>query len=254
MPAVRNNLNSGSANENAATTWTFTLSFTPTSGRCLLMYIQSRSALSITSITQGGSSATWTLITSSVVSNNNIYVYALADTPVSSNTTITMVLGSANNLFTTIIEEVSGLVAVAANLLDKSSTFAGSGDSYQTGTTATTTTADEYWVNIYSWDDQFLSGAPSGTLPTNGYTIVSPNPLQTSAGGWIAGGGSPASISAGQIVAYKIVTATGTAGGNITDANFGGLAYNGLAIALNATASTSSSPARRRIVVPAVMM
>jgi hypothetical protein len=218
------------------------------------MYIQSRSALSITSITQGGSSAAWTFITSSVVANNNIYVYALADTPVSSNTTITMVLGSANNLFTTIIEEVSGLVAVAANLLDKTASSSGSGNTYQTGSTATTTTADQYWVNIYSWDDQFLSGGPIGASPTNGYTIVSPNPLLAAAGGWVAGGGSPASISAGQIVAYKIVTATGTAGGDITDSNAGGLAYNGLAIALNATASTSSPPARRRIVVPAVMM
>ncbi len=254
MAAVRNNLNSGSANEDAATTWTYTLSFTPTSGRCLLMYIQCRSALSITSITQGGSAAAWTFIASSVVASNNIYVYALADTPPSSNTTITMVLGSANNLFTTMIEEVSGLVAIAANLLDKSSTFAGSGDSYQTGTTATTTTADEYWVNIYSWDDPTLSGTPLGALPTNGYSIMSPNPLLSSASGWVAGGGSPASTSSGQIAAYKIVTSTGAAGGNITDSNFSGLAYNGLAIALNATPSTPASTSRRRIVMPAVMM
>ena len=75
MGAVRNNLNAGSALEDPATTWTYTLSFTPTAGRCLLMYIQCNSTLSITSITQGGSSATWTLITSSAVANNNIYVY-----------------------------------------------------------------------------------------------------------------------------------------------------------------------------------
>ena len=253
MPVVRNNLNSGSATQTATTNWTYTLSFTPTAGRCLLMYIQSRTALSITSITQGGSSATWSLITSSAVANNNIYVYALPNIPPGSNTTITLVLGSSVTFFTTIIEEVSGLVTTAGSLLDKSTSTSGSGNTYQTGTTASTTLNDEYWVNIYSWEDPGLLSQPLGSSPTNSYSIASPNPVNISAGGWVGGGGSPIqSFNAGQIMAYRIVTATGTAGGNITDSNAGGLAYNGLAIALAGVESTTVE--RRRIVMSAVMM
>ena len=256
MGAVRNNLNAGSALEDPATTWTYTLSFTPTAGRCLLMYIQCNSTLSITSITQGGSSAAWTLITSSAVANNNIYVYALTDTPSGSNTTVTMVLGSANNFFSTIIEEVTGLVAVAANLLDKSSTSSGTGNTYQTGTTAATVTNDEYWVNIYSWYDSSLFAEPVGASPTNSYSLATPNPVTINTGGWTGAGGLPfLAFGAGQIMAYRIVTTTGTAGGNVTDGNAGGLPYNGLAIALNATASVPGSiNTRRRMVMPAVMM
>jgi len=249
MAVVRNNLDSASAKENAVTSWTRTIGFTPTAGRCLLMYLQSRTALSITSITQSGSSATWSLLTSSVVANNNIYVYALPNTPSGSTGGITIVLGSAANGFTTIIEEVSGLVTTAGSLLDKTSTTSGSGNTYQTGTTASTTSNNEYWVNIYSYDDPGLS-PPTGSSPTNSYTISTPNPLSSSTGGWTGTGGAPLVPDSGQIMAYRIVTTTGTAGGNITDSNAGGLSYNGIAIALAGTADTV---VERRRVVPLTM-
>ena len=247
MPVIRNNLNSGSAIALATTTWTYTLSFTPTAGRCLLMYISSDTALSITSIVQGGSSASWSSITSSIVANRNIYIYALPNIPSGSNTTITLTLSASATLFTTFIEEVSNLVASAGSLLDKTSTASGTGSTYQTGTTATTTTANEYWVNIYAWYDNSFFGNPIGTNPTNGYTIASPNPVTNSDGGWVGAGGiAPFSVASGQIMAYKIVTATGTAGGNVDDGNLGSIQYNGLAFTLVGTPDAAVA-ARRRV-------
>jgi hypothetical protein len=252
MAVVRNNSDTASTGGlGNGTTWTRTISFTPTAGRCLLMYIQCLNALSITSITQGGSSATWSLITSSAVANNNIYVYALPNVPSGSNTTVTMVLSAGTSNFTTIIEEVSGLVTTAGSLLDKSSTTSGSGNTYQTGTTASTVTDNEYWVNIYSWYDVTTAGGPpSGSGATNSYTLFSSTPVQAGATGWTGGAGLPSAQNCGQFMAYRIVSTTGTAGGNITDSNANGYAYNGLAIALAGTADTVVV---RRRVVPVTM-
>lgn len=229
----------GTADYDVDTIWTTNLNSSPTVGNTLLLYLYSYTALSITSIVQGGSSASWTLQTFSLAKNRNIYVYALENVPSGSTTEITLTLGSASTYFCAIIEEISELQE--SSILDQYVSTAGNiTNTYNTGTTSATTVDNEYWVNVYSSYDPFGSGA-AGTNPTNGYTIeASANPISVFSPGWIpnsAGSGSSPLFNAVMIIAYKIVSSTGTAGGSIDDSNATSSNYNGLALSFKGSES-----------------
>jgi hypothetical protein len=233
----------GTGNKAIATTWTLTLSGTPTTGNTLLLYIGSVNTLSITSVVQGGSNSNWSLIYFKENTNTNVYVYALNVTA-GSNNTVTLNLGSASNRFYSICEELSGLVT--SSWLDNSSfNTSPSTNTPTTGLTATTTNSNEYWVNLYFYYS--AAGTPSqGSLPTNSYTLYNTTPITFADPGWTGGATGSASLdSAGVIMDWRVVSVVGTAGGGISDslANFN--AYN--SVALTFIGSSSGIVTRRRI-------
>jgi hypothetical protein len=235
----------GGGTYDATSVWTIDLNSTPTAGNTLLIYIYSVGALSISSITQGGSSAVWSLIQSSLVSNRNIYVYALEDIPVGSDTTITLTLGSAANNFCSTIEEISGLLN--SSIFDVSATSSSTSvNQYNTGTTSVTTTGEEYWVNIYTSYNAFGIQA-LGTTPSNGYSLdPAANPISIFDSGWIGSGtGASPLYSAIMIISYKIVSSTGTAGGTINDANFTSSDYSAMALTFKGQEITPTENRRR---------
>ena len=235
--------NAGTGIKLAATTWTLTLSGTPTTGNTLLLYIGSVNTLSITSVVQGGSNSNWSSIYTSTNTNTNVYVYALNVTA-GSNSTVTLTLGSANNKFYSICEELSGLVT--SGWIDNSvNTTYASTNTPTTGATATTTNSNEYWVNLYFYYSGF--GDSIGSGPTNGYTLYnSGTPIKFTDSGWNAGanGGVPIEF-AGVIMDYKVVSVVGTAGGAISDSSLSSNAYN--SVALTFIGSSGGIVTRRRI-------
>jgi hypothetical protein len=231
---------------NSATTWTLTLSGTPSVGNTLLLYIGSVNALSISSIVQGGSNSNWTSIYTSTNTNTNIYVFALYVTS-GSNTTVTLTLNSASNQFYSICEEISGLST--SNWLDKSTnTTSASTNSPTTGTTAVTNNANEYWVNLYCY---FSNGAgdTQGSSPTNGYSLYNTGtPIRFTDTGWTAAGGNIlALVEAGMVMTYQIVSTTGNAGGSISDSLNNSNSYNSVALSFFSTGGGLVVNARRRI-------
>lgn len=233
--------------------WTIDLTSAPTVGNCLLIYICSKNPMNGLAIVQGGSSASWTSITSTSNASSNVYVYALLNVPSGSTTTLTLTTSNNSQLFCTIIEELSGLAT--SSLLDQTANSNGLGNTYSSGTTATTTNATEYWVNIYSYFNTASSGLDAtGNAPTNGYTVngalnTSPNPVKQGDAGWTGSAGPAPSIldTYGMIMAYKIVSSTGTAGGSITDVNSRNNNYLALAITLNGAAAAPTPTPRRQI-------
>jgi len=245
----------GTGNYPTGTSWTITLTSTPTTGNTLLMYLSSKTALSISSIVQGGSSASWSLLTSANVANIYTYIYALT-VPASSNSTITLTLSSSNRWFCSIIEEISGLASTG--ILDKSASSSGSGSTFSTGTTATTTSATEYWVNVYSYyGNGSTLGDSAATSPTNSYTVfgsvnTQPNPVLQTTAGWVgSGSGSSPFDNFGIMISYKTVSSVGAAGGSVTDFNSAGNSYLGLALAF--TGATSGPVAVRRRIINSFM-
>jgi len=236
--------NAGSQGRAAASTWTLTLSGTPTTGNTLLLYIGSRNALSIASIIQGGSGSSWTLVYSSVSTGANVYVYALNVTA-GSNTTVTLNLSVANNGFYSICEEISGLVS--SGWLDKSlSSVSASTNNPNTGLTIDTTSSNEYWVNLYCFNSPSFSGSSQGSSPTNGYTLYnSGTSIDFDDPGWTGGVITPFFGFAGMIMAYKITPIVGNAGGSITDIlnNFND--YNSVALAFSGESGTVVASRRR---------
>lgn len=229
-----------------STVWTINLNSNPQEGNCLLLYLCSKTSLTISSIVQGGSSAAWSLLTSQNTTNRFTYVYALPNVPSGSTSTITMTLGVGAALWCTIIEEVRGLTS--SSVLDQTSTANGATtNTYTTGTTSATTTTEGYWVNIYDYYNASIGTDAAGSSPTNDYTIYSAgNPVIQASAGWVGNVASPQppfNDSFGMIVAYKTVTSTGTAGGNITDSNATSSNYLGIAIALKGSGRSD----RRRI-------
>ena len=235
-----------------STSWTIALDSNPTAGNCLFLYLTSKVALSITSVVQSGSSASWTLLTSATTTNRFIYVYGLVNVPSGSTSTITLTLSSAANNFCSIIEEISGLAT--ASVLDKTSTANGAAtNTYTTGSTATTSTASEYWVNIYAYyNGSDVNLDATAASPTNGYTVfgalnTSPNPVKSGDSGWTGTGIRPSPLDTfGMFIAYQIASTASTAGGNVTDNNSRSNDYIGLAITLLSTSSAVT--ARRRVI------
>jgi len=235
---------SGTGSKLAATTWTLTLSGTPTTGNTLLLYIGSVNTLSITSVVQGGSNSNWSSIYTSTNTNTNVYVYALNVTA-GSNNTVTLTLGSASNRFYSICEELSGLVT--SSWLDKSAnTGFASTNTPTTGLTATTTNSNEYWVNLYFYYSS-IDGNSQGSSPTNSYTLYNDGtPIKFTDTGWNGGANGPASSDyAGVIMDYKFVSVVGTAGGGISDSLLYSNAYN--SVALTFIGSSGGIVTRRRI-------
>lgn len=226
-----------------ATTWTLTLSGTPTTGNTLLLYIGSVNTLSITSVVQGGSNSNWSSIYTSNNANTNVYVYALNVTA-GSNNTVTLNLGSASNGFYSICEELSGLVT--SSWLDNyTNTVSPSTDTPTTGLTATTTNSNEYWVNLYFYYSIFANS--QGSSPTNSYNLYnSGTPIKLTDTGWNGGANGPLpAYYAGVIMDWQVVSVVGKAGGGISDSSLNSNAYN--SVALTFIGSSGGIVTRRRI-------
>jgi len=234
--------NAGSQGRAAASTWTLTLSGTPTTGNTLLLYIGSLNALSIASIIQGGSGSSWTSVYSSVSTGVNVYVYALYVTA-GSNTTVTLNLSVANNGFYSICEEISGLVS--GGWLDKSSNIVStSTNNPDTGLTLATENSNEYWVNLYCFN--LSSDSSQASSPTNGYTLYnSGTSINFYDPGWTGGAITPFFGFAGMIMAYKITPIVGNAGGSITDVLTNFNSYNSVALAFSGESGTVVASRRR---------
>ena len=171
----------------ATSTITVTLVSTPISGNVLIAVIGTRLAateVTVSSITQTG--VTWTEQISKYSGNINVELW-LGVVGSGASTTITITLSATPSGSVADVCEWSGIAT--SGFLDKTATNAGAGYTADTGTTDTTTKANELWVGGINDQSGDL------TTPTNGFTLLD-GLTQT----WL-------------VIAYlyKIVSATGTA-------------------------------------------
>ena len=216
---IANLQNAGSGNGTAfyggRSSWTLTLSFTPTQGNALLVFLNVVSG-TVTGLTYNGSAMTQ--IFAGGVSNANVLCYGIS-VPASPPSTVVLTFSSNANQFASVIQEVSGLTSFVA---DQTAFANGTGATYSSGTTFTTTSAIELWENAYAYYNASTGNDPSGTSPTNGYGLLNSGiPVKFTDTGWIwttgaMSTGSPLT-SSGLLMAYKMVTSTGAAGGSISD-------------------------------------
>jgi len=215
--------------------WVTTLPKNPTIGNILLMYVASKTLFQAESIVQGGSNATWSLLTSYTNSPNKyIYVYALPRVPRASNSTITINLTTGQYNFVTFIEEIEGFTYPYT--LDVVSSNAGTSTNvYYSGIT-TTNFNNEYLVNLYCYYSNSWQGDSLPTNITSGYSTsgITTSTITQRLGGWVGNsvGQSPQTNDFfGLIITTGISTVTGTIiGGNITDANSRNNDYSAISI------------------------
>jgi hypothetical protein len=151
-----------------------TMGAAPTNGNVLIAVIglnkDGGGAITVSSITQTG--VNW----SKVVGYNNAATYGDAEiwfgvvgSGASTTATIALSTSTGNNGGVANISEYSGVAT--SNYTDKTSTnYGNSGTSVDTGTTATTTQADELWIGAYGGDFSAIYHVLSS--PSNGFTLL----------------------------------------------------------------------------------
>ena len=165
------------------------------------------------------------------VTNAGLLVATFAITSSSQNN-LEILFGSGGVGFSTIIEEVQGITNLTPDQVAHSS---GTGSTYSTGTTSTTSRKVEYWSNVYAYYN-FSSGFdPVGSSPSNGYSLYSTTPTKATDIGWDWTVGlhtiTPVGPSAGILLGWKTVVATGTAGGTVADSGANNNTWYGTALA-----------------------
>lgn len=230
----------GQTNLKTATNWTVTLPIGPTTGNTLLAYFGWYNSLGITSITQSGSNANWVSLAST--NNGSLYfsVWALNPIPAGTAQTSSIYFNGIARLWNCTFEEVSGLSA--SSVVDVVSTLSSTDPLFNTGNTSTTTVSNEYWINLWYYNDalgstatETISSAGSGYTPsTSSAAVITP-----------VNGNNGTSVFniSGMLSAYKIVSSTGVAGGLATDSTAGnnGIANFGYALTFKGTSTQSSS-------------
>lgn len=166
----------------------------PTNGNALIATIGARDASTgtVTSITQTG--ATWAQAVESTNNDASTEIwYALNVSGAGTSITINL---SGTYYASAVISEYSGLVTSSA--LDQTATWTGKSASPVTGTTSTTTQAQQLWIGG-------ISGERANTYssPTNSFTIL----------GQVTGG-SNSDVST--VYLERIVSATGAANSGVT--------------------------------------
>jgi len=196
-----------------------TMGSAPTSGNVVIaaIGIYASSLLDVNSITQTG--VTWSQVVTgaSGAARCSIWIGIVGS---DAGTGITVNLsGTANGGAVCDVCEYSGIPTT--NYLDKTATASGVGASTSTGTTGTTTQADELWIGA-------ISAFFGQSSPTNGFTLLD---------------GAKTDIS----VAFleKIVSATGTANSGTTQAGDG--FYRGCIATFKAAGITEISSFLRSI-------
>lgn len=194
-----------------ASSYTVTFSGTPVNGNTLFMLFGEHSTLSlttITSITQTG--VTWTNVVgvSPLHWDSEVWV-GVVGAGAGKIATINFAVNSKASWAA--MSEWSGIVGTP---FDVSANQQTTGDPADTTLTATTAQANELWLSHYT---TLGSGSMSG--PNNGYTALD----------------TPAAANGIEFgTAYKIVSATGTAGGTMAIGS--SVAYLAVASAFKATA------------------
>jgi len=209
--------------------WTLNLSFTPTPGNYLIVYVGTFNPVNPNVCTYTGSPLTLSFSNGTI--NANVAVFS-GIVPGSPATSITLQFPISGNAFSTVIQEVSGL---SSNMLDQTSHSTGSGFVYSTGSTSTTTANNEFLANAWVYYNPSTGGDPGGESPSNGYTLSSGNPAKYTDLGWSWTSGSPipvgtATVSSGILIANKTVSSTGTAGGTVTDLHSNTNTWYGVAL------------------------
>ena len=154
----------------SGTSFTITLASAPTSGNVLVLTIGTRSKSDsvyskVSSVTQTG--VTWSNVISKtygVYFNSEIWFGVVGS---GASTSIDVSLSSATTGAIGDVCEYSGVATT--DYTDRTASASGWGEASSTGTTATTTQADELWIgSVVDFYDQ--------SAPTNGFTLLDGEP------------------------------------------------------------------------------
>ena len=220
----------GNSGSSKATTFSVTLTSTPVSGNTMIAVISTRgtSAGSVTGITQTG--ATWSRVTQATNSGGSTTEIWYASNISGAGTTVTITQASLRSA--AIVMEYSGVLT--ASPLDVTANSTGNSTAAVTGTTTTTSQANELWIGgiglvnsgytLSSILNSFTSVTSSQSTSTasNNAKIYALEKF-VSATGTASSGGTVSTTSywSGAIATFKTVTPTnlalgGTAAGNYT--------------------------------------
>ncbi len=215
---------SGSTGANSATSFSVTIP-APTSGNTLVAIISTRSASAsaVTGIVQSGA-ALWTRAAQSTGTAGTTTEIWHAPNIQAAGTTVTIQL-AAPLMASAVVAEYSGVLV--AGSLDQTANSSGSGIAAVTGSSATTTQANELWLGGIGLDNSTLT---LGT-PVGGFVSIAN--AQSS--------GASATGDAKIYALEKLPGATGTAasGGTITGTTPGTIAQRGVATTASITTAGS---------------
>jgi hypothetical protein len=161
--------NTAVAGASAATTLTVTLGSAPTNGNTLIAVITAAGQYEVTGQVSGISEtgATWTKAVAQGSQGACDTEIWYANNVSGASTTIT-ITQAASGYMSAVVAEYSGLAT--SGVLDKTASNYNSGSSTgDTGTTATTSQANELWIGGIGYDSYATSQLSS---PTNGFTVV----------------------------------------------------------------------------------
>ena len=211
----------GSSGSSAAITIPVTVT-TPATGNTMVAVISTRGTSSgrVSSISQTG--ATWTRAAQAANANGTTTEIWYAPGVTGAGTSVTINLGSS--LFASaVVAEYSGVLTVSS--VDKTASNTGSGSAADTGTTATTTQANELWIGGIG-------------LANSGYALGTPNNSFASVNSVASTSASPSQNS--KVAALeKIVSATGAANSGGTVSGTAAIAQRGSATSANGTTTVS---------------
>lgn len=185
----------GSTGSTTATSFNVVLGTPPQNGNTLIAVISTRSTIApgVTSISQTG--ATWVRATNSTGTAGTLTEIWYTTNLLGGQNTITI---NQNNVFAAaVVMEYSGLLQMS--VLDRVASASGSGrNNVTSGTTATTTTANQLWIAGIG----LSSSNYNYQNPTNSFSIVTN----------VSSSNATATNNARVFALERIVTATGTAG------------------------------------------
>lgn len=218
-----------------ATTLTISYGSAPTAGNCLFMAVGTNvNNNTVSSVTSTG--ASWSKIANflDTTRNKTIEIWGAANISSGAASSVTITVASASDMVA-IIAEYSGLGTSVT--LDQTSHGTGNTTTAATGNTSTTTQANELWLNlILAYNNPSTAfNPPALSAPTNSYTIVDQS---------MKSFGLSLELNLGWL--ERIVTSTGTAGGNATVADVTGGGWSAFAVTIYGSSTPPPVVSRRR--------
>jgi hypothetical protein len=220
----------GTTSYNVSAGWTLNLSFTPTSGNVLFLYMNfAFPNPGVETVTFG--TVTMTQLVNNYNNTNTYHTTCVFSCVVPPNPDTKLVLNTtvSCNLITSILEEVSGVLN--CSIYDQLTiTEQTASNTYSTQTTSSTLNNAEYAINFFTYNGT-AGNDPILSNPTNGFTLFRASDVKISDTGWSWTIGQPtlnaSSYAIGQMCAYKILSSTQTTGGSVTDSGgFNNLSKN----------------------------
>jgi len=152
-----------------STTTTITLTSATTAGNCLVLVYGSNygaTGASITGATLGGAADNWANVGGAVNSTQAVISMWGDQSCAGGQTSVVVTLSVAPNASAFWLMEWSGMVATGTTMLDKVKNGGTNGTSFASGTTLTTTQANEVWIGGVFCNDGG-SGTPAITGPSS---------------------------------------------------------------------------------------